>query len=115
MPSAPWKCATTSSSRARGSIRCCVYGITERQVMLLYRVVLSRGEAGYPIRRLVAGFYEPPAHAVLELPAGLSRLIEDFTILRHSEPCPDDLLWEHRLPYVCRNSSERNSYWPAWS
>ena len=92
----------------------CVYGFTERQAMLLYNVVLSRGEAGYPIRRLVVGFIEPPEITLLELVGGLWGLVEDFTLLKHGEKCPDDLLWDHRLPSVCRDSSERNSYWPAW-
>ncbi|PIL32843.1 hypothetical protein GSI_04960 [Ganoderma sinense ZZ0214-1] len=93
----------------------CVYVAAEEHVMQLYATLLSRGEAGHPVRRLVVGFYRPPEHAVLELATGLAGLIEDFTLLRPTDPCPEDLLWVHRLPFVCRDSSERNLYWPAWS
>ncbi|KAI1794336.1 hypothetical protein LXA43DRAFT_1080799 [Ganoderma leucocontextum] len=92
----------------------CVYVTTEEHVIQLYDVLLSRGEAGYSVRRLVVGFYRPPPATVLEVAEGLWGLVEDFTLLKYTEWCPDDLLWVHRLPFVCRDSSERNTYWPAW-
>ena len=92
----------------------CVYVTAEEHVVQLYDVLLSRGEAGYPVRRLVVGFYWPLPSSVLELAEGLWGLVEDFTLLECAEPCPDDLLWVHRLPLGCRDISERNVHWPAW-
>ena len=94
----------------------CVYlsADAEEHVVQLYDALLSRGEAGCPVRRLVVGFYEPPIASMLELVGGLWGLVEDFTVLEHPERCPEDLLWVRRLPAVCRDRSEWNTYWPAW-
>ena len=93
----------------------CVYVTTETHIVDLYAMLLSRGEAGHPIRRLVVGFYKPPTrYSMWHLAGGLEGLVEDFTLLRQGEPCPDEFLWVHRLPFVCRDSSEHNWYWPAW-
>nr|VWP01933.1 Eukaryotic translation initiation factor 3 subunit G (eIF3g) (Eukaryotic translation initiation factor 3 RNA-binding subunit) (eIF-3 RNA-binding subunit) (Translation initiation factor eIF3 p33 subunit homolog) (eIF3 p33 homolog) [Ganoderma boninense] len=92
----------------------CVYVGAEEHVVQLYDVLLSRGEAGYPVRRLVVGFYGQHTPSVLELAEGLWGLVEDFTLLDGPEGCPDDLLWEDRLPFVCRDRSEWNVHWPAW-
>ncbi|KAM5543444.1 hypothetical protein V8D89_002695 [Ganoderma adspersum] len=94
----------------------CVYvgADAEEHIVLLCDVLLSRGEAGYPVRRLVVGFYGSPTARMLELVEGLWGLVEDFTVLEDRERCPEDLLWVHRLPSVCRERSERNTYWPAW-
>ncbi|KAM5545105.1 hypothetical protein V8D89_001216 [Ganoderma adspersum] len=93
----------------------CVFITTAEHAMQVYSVVLSRGEAGYPVRRLVVGFYMRPPFTVLELAEGLWGLVEDFTLIKYWERCPDDLLWVHCLPPLCRDPSERNdSYWPVW-
>ena len=93
----------------------CVFITTAEHAMQVYSVVLSRGEAGYPVRRLVVGFYMPPPFTVLELAEGLWGLVEDFTLIKYWERCPDDLLWVHRLPHVCRDPSARNGWnWPVW-
>ena len=82
--------------------------------MQLFGTLLSRGEAGCPVRRLVVGFYGPPTAGMLELVGGLWGLVEDFTMLEDGGRCPEDLLWVRRLPDVCRDRSEWNRYWPAW-
>ncbi|PIL23095.1 hypothetical protein GSI_14403 [Ganoderma sinense ZZ0214-1] len=92
----------------------CVYVSAEEHVMQLYDVLLSRGDAGYPVHRLVVGFYGKPTLGMLELAEGLWGLVEDFTLLEGRGRCPDDLLWVDRLPSVCRDRSEWNVHWPAW-